>query len=190
MAIHEIYVGGPPTRNYSRAMFPAPPFVASAAPFQAVKVAAHKAPTSFGLTRVIDTDDHALGEFLRENSVVQGDALGAILIPKNVLLKGFFFEVERVAGEPLVITPSLRGVAGATLPTINGNALGKGYAKLGSTAWQSANGSLADAADGTDWFIADPAIVDLTLTTLSPGKLGGLRLIITPMVENLYHGGP
>lgn len=185
MAIHEIYIGGPPTRNYSRAAFPAPPFVASAAPFQQVKVSAHKAPTAYGLTRVIDTRDHALSEFLRENVVAAGDSLGAILIPKNVVVKGFFFEVERAAGDAVTLTPAIRGLAGATLPDIDANVVGKGFAKLGGAAWQAASG----AAAGDDFYMADPGVLDLTLTTMATG-LGSLRVVITPLVDTLYHGEP
>lgn len=185
---HEIYIGGPPTANYSRAMFPAPPFNAASAPFQAVKVAAHKNPTGFGLTRVLDTTDHALAQFLRENTVAQGDVLGTVLMPKNVVVEGFFYEVERPAGVALTLTPSLRGVAGATLPAINGNVAGKGFARLGSAAWQTASGSLTEAGDGTEFFLADPSVLDLALTAFT--KLGDLRLVITPLVKTLYHGGP
>jgi len=186
--IHELYIGGPPTRNYSRAMLPAPLFNAAAAPFQAVKVAAHKNPTGFGLTRVLDTSNHAIGEFLRNNAVAQGDDIGAVLIPKNVIIEGFFYEVERVAGAAMVVTPTLRGVGGATLPTIDCNVLGKGYARLGAGAWQAASGALTDAGDGAAWFNADPAILNLALTTFT--EMGDLRLVITPIVTTLYHGEP
>lgn len=182
MAIREMYIGGPPSANYSRAMFPSAPFEAGSAAMQQVRVAAHKGPTSYGLTRVIDTSDHAVAEFLRNTTLAQGDVLGVCLIPKDVVMKGFFFAVESVAGEALTITPSLRGVAGATLPTIDGNAIGKGFAKLGGLAWISETG----AAAGDDWFNAEPAILDLTLTAFT--DLGGLRLIITPLVDTVYHG--
>lgn len=184
MAIHEIYIGGAPTANYSRSMYPAPPFNAASGTAQALKVAAHKGPTSYGLTRVIDTSDFALGEFLRENTLAEGDVLGSILIPKDVLFKGVFFSVENAAGEALTLTPSLRGAASGTLPTIDGNAVGKGFAKLGGAAWIDETG----AAAGDDFYIAEPTVLDLTLTAFT--ELGTLKLIITPLVDTLYHGRP
>lgn len=189
MASFEIYQGGPSTSNFSRAQFPSAPFVASAAAFQAAKVAAHKGPTGYGLTRVLDTTDTAFAEFLRNNTIAQGDVLGSILIPKNVIYKGMYFEVENAQGTATTtITPSLRSVAGGTFPAIAANTVGKGYGRVGATAWQSTSASLGDAADGTEFFIAEPTILDLTLTVLPASKLGALRLILTPMVENLYHG--
>lgn len=184
MATYEIYIGGAPTANYSRSMFPAPPFVAASASAQALKVAAHKGPTSYSLGRVIDTTNHAMGEFLRESTLAQGDVLGSILVPKDLIAKGVFFSVENPAGEALVITPSLRGVAAATLPTIDGNVVGKGVAMFGGTAWVSTTAALA----GDEFFIAEPTVLDLTLTTFT--TLGPLRLVITPLVDTLYHGQP
>lgn len=181
---HELYIGGPPTRNYSRAMFPAPPFNAASAAMQQMKVAAHKGNTGYALTRVVDTTDHALGEFLRENTIAEGDALGLVLIPKNVVVKGFFFEVENPAGAALTLTPRLRGIAGATLPTIDGAVAGKGFAKLGGAAWVNASG----AVEGDDWFMADPAILEVELTDYT--DLRGLRLVISPLVDTVYHGAP
>lgn len=183
MALHELYIGGPPTRNYSRAMLPAPPFVASAGPFQQLKVAAHKGPTSYGLTRVLDTEHHSVSEFLQNTPVVADDVLGVALIPKNVVLKGFFYEVERVAGNALVVTPSLRGIDGATLPEIDCNTLGKGFAMLGDGAWITETGAIS----GDNWLIAEPTILDLTIDTMDE-DLGGLRLVITPLVDTVYHG--
>lgn len=185
---HELYIGGPPTRNYSRAMFPAPPFVAAAAPFQQVKVSAHKGPSSYGLTRVIDTNDHAIAEFLRNTTMAQGDAIGAVLMPKNTYVKGVFYEVERVAGVAMTVTPALRGIAGGTLPAIDCNVLGKGFARFGAAAWQSASGAITDAGDGSAFYLADPAMLDLALTTFT--EIGGLRLVLTPLVDTLYHGEP
>ncbi len=192
MALHEMYIGGPPSANYSRAMFPSAPFNAGSKAMQEMRVAAHKGPTSYGLTRVFDTSHHAVAEYLREHELEQGDVIGAILIPKNVLLKGFFYSVETPAGEALTITPSLRGTEGedgegqptpaVALPEIDGNTAGRGFAKPGGTAWVDETG----AVDGSEYFVAEPTIVDLTLTTFT--ELGPLRLIITPLVDTLYHG--
>lgn len=182
MAIHEIYIGGAPTANYSRAMLPAPPFNANSGSAQALKVAAHKGPTSYGLTRDINTADYSLAEFLRENTVAEGDVLGSILIPKDILVKGVYFEVMNPAGEALVITPQLRGVAAATLPTIDGNVAGKGFAMLGGSEWVDETA----AVDGDAFFIAEPTVLDLVLTTYT--TLGALHLTITPLVDTLYHG--
>lgn len=185
MAIHELYIGGPATGNFSRAMFPAAPFVPAAAAFQAVKVSAHKGPTSYGLTRVLDTSDHAMGEFLRNTTLAAADVLGVALIPKDVVLKGFFYEVVTAAGVAMVVTPAMRNATDGTLPTINCNVVGKGYAQLGDTAWQTASGAIAG---GADFYIADPDMLNLTLTTFT--SIGSLELVITPIVDTLYNGRP
>lgn len=193
MATYEVYVGGPATANYSRAMFPAPPFNAAGAQFIAVTPAAHKGPTSFGLTRVIDVSQRAMAEFLKNNALVQGDVLGSIIIPQNVLLRGFYYEVQNASGgaNPLTITPSLRGVGGGTLPAIAGNTQGaKGFAKTGASAWVGTNATVGViATNGADFFIGAPTILDLTLTAMNAtSKLGALKLLITPLVDNLDHG--
>lgn len=191
MATHEIYVGGPPSANYSRSMFPAPPFSAGSAVFQGIRPAAHKGNTGYALTRVLDTAQAAMAEFLRENTVAQGDVLGSILIPQNVLFKGVFWLLESPTGTgTTTITPSLRGVTGGTLPTIaaNGAAGTKGFAKLGSTAWKTTSASVEGENNGNDFFIAAPTILDLTLTALPAGGLGALRLTLSPLVTELLSG--
>src|SRR5688572_32528725 len=123
MATHELYVGGPASSNYSRAMFPAPPFNAAGAAFLAVRPSAHKGPATYNMERVIDTTQHAMAEFLRNTAVVQGDVLGVSLLPRRTILEGFFYEVETAVGAATVLTPSIRGFAG-TIPTINANEIG------------------------------------------------------------------
>lgn len=187
MATHELYIGGPPTANYSRSMFPAAPFNAASAAFTGIRPAAHKGNTGYSLTRVLDTAQKAMAEFLRENTVAQGDVLGSVIIPQDVLLKGLFYRLVTPTGTgTTTITPSLRGVTGGTLPTIaaNGTAGTKGFAKIGGAAWITASG----AAEGDDFFIAAPTILDLTLTALPAGGLGALRLVLCPLVTELENG--
>lgn len=200
MATHELYIGGPPTNNYSRSMFPAPPFNAGAQWALDLKPSAHKGPTEYQLGRVLQpgtsangapgaSNDFALQEFIRNNVVAQGDVLGCILVPQNCIFKGVFYNNKNAVGAAMVITPSLRGVAGGTFPTINGNAVAKGYGKVGASAWQAASGSIADAADGTEFFIATPTILDLTLTTLTAeADLLDLNLEIIPIISMLQTG--
>lgn len=200
MATHEIYVGGPPTANYSRAMYPAAPFNAAAQWALDMKPSAHKGPTDYQLGRVIqpgtgannapgNANDFALQEFIRNNTVAQGDVLGCILVPPNCIFRGVFYNNKAAVGAAMVLTPSLRSVAGGTFPTINGNAVAKGFGKVGASAWQAATGSLADAADGTEFVIMTPTILDLTLTTLTAeADLLDLNLEIVPIITMLQTG--
>lgn len=191
MATHEIYIGGPPTANFSRAMFPAAPFSASSPAFTGIRPAAHKGNTGYSLTRVIDTAQKAMAEFLRENTVAQGDVLGSIIIPQDVLFKGLFYRLESASGTgTTTITPSLRGVTGGTFPTIagNGTAGSKGFARVGSTTWKSTSVSVEGENNGAAFYIAAPTILDLTLTALPAGGLGSLRLVLAPIVTELVSG--
>lgn len=190
MATHELYVGGPSTANYSRAMFPAPPFNAASAAFTGIRPAAHKGNTGYSLTRVLDTANKAIAEFLRENAVAQGDVIGSVIIPQDVIFKGLFYRLESPTGTgATVITPSLRGVGAATFPTIDANAAAgsKGFAKAGNAAWVTTSASI-EAGAGEDFFIAAPTILDLTLTTLPADGLGALRLTLAPIVTELVNG--
>lgn len=193
MATHELYVGGPASSNYSRAMFPAPPFNAAGAAFLAVRPSAHKGPATYNMERVIDTTQHAMAEFLRNTAVVQGDVLGVSLLPRRTILEGFFYEVETAVGAATVLTPSIRGFAG-TIPTINANVVGSGYVKFGGAAWLQANALINAGAgaglEGEDVYLHTPAMLDLTLTTLTePTKLGRLRMSIVPLLRTLDDGG-
>lgn len=193
MATFEIYVGGPSTRNFSRAQFPAPPFNASATAFTSIRPAAHKGNTGYSLTRVLDTANKAFAEFLRENEVVQGDVLGSIIIPQDVVFKGMFYRLESPTGTgTTTITPSLRGVTGGTFPTIaaDGDAGSKGMAKVGDSAWVDTSAAIGGGGDGSgsDFFIAEPTIVDLTLTAMPDEGLGDMRLVLAPIVTELVSG--
>ena len=191
MATHELYIGGPPSRNYSQAMFPAVPFNEAAAPFNTISVAAHKGPAAYNDKRILDFggDDHALAEFLRSNTVVQGDKLGAVLIPKNMLLLGFTVKVVKAGPATLSLTPSFRGKA-HTFAAINGAVAGEAvfYPASGAAVAAISEGvaSLAVAV-----FDNKPDMLDLTLTTLPAGGLGKLILEITPvMIATTQGGGP
>jgi hypothetical protein len=192
MATHEIYVGGPPTANYSRAMFPAPAFNAAAQWALDLKPSAHKGPVDYQLGRVLkpgttgstrNANDYALQEFIRNTNIVQGDVLGSILVPPNCLFHGVYVFNRKAVGQAMVITPSLRGVTGGTFPTIDANALLTGFTRAGGTAWQTASGTLSDAADGTPFLIVAPTVLDLTLTTLTAkSDLYNLDLTLVPVV--------
>lgn len=191
MATHELYIGGPATANYSRSMLPSPPFNASQAVFKSIRPAAHKGNTGYALTRVIDTAQKAMAEYLKTHTVAQGDVIGSILIPQDLIFRGLFYRVDTASGTgTTTITPSLRGVTGGTFPTIAGNtAGGKGFAKIGQVAWVSTSATIEPSSDGgTDFFIAAPTIVDLTLTALPAGGLGALRLVVSPLVTDLVSG--
>lgn len=202
MATYELYVGGPSTTNYSRAMFPAPTFSAAGAAFVAMKPAAHKGPHTFNLGRTLDANplsnltavgDAALAEFLRNTAIAQGDVLGVQVIPQRCVVEGFYYNVESAVGAATVITPALRGVAGATLPTIDANVVGAGFCKLGGAAWLAAsaaiNAGVGAGLEGEDWYIHTPAMLDFTLTTMNATtKLGKLRMSIVPLIRSLDSG--
>lgn len=193
MATHELYVGGPASQNYSRAMFPAVPFNASDDNFKRVTVAAHKGPTGYALSRVLDVvNDQAIAEYLRSHTIAQGDVVGSILIPQNTLVKGAWYRLVTPQGTATTtITPSVRGLGGATLPAIaaNGAAGTVGFCHFGDAAWIAANGFVAvDGAAAGALFFATPGILDLTLTTLPASKLGNMRLEVSLLADNMYHG--
>lgn len=183
MATHELYLGGPASANYSRAMFPAPAFSASAEPFISMRPAAHKGPKTFALNRVFDfRDDFALREWVRNATVAQADKISALVIPQHMILHGVFFNVERAAGVAMTLTPSLR-VAAAAFPTVNGNAESAALAQAGVVAAITANGS---AATIVPWFIKTPDVIDLALTAWT--AFGDLRLEVSAIVTDLSSG--
>lgn len=184
MATHELYIGGPPTRNYSQAMFPAVAFNEAAAPFNQIGMAAHKGPIGYADTRLLDFGvDHALSEFVRENTVAQGDKLGVVLIPKNMLFMGFYYEIiTPQAG--LTLTPSLRGKA-TVFTAIDGSAAAKGFVAPGGGALVT-EGAVTMAGVQFD---IKPDMLDLTLTALGAGGLGAFKMIVSPVMLAVDTGG-
>lgn len=182
MATHELYLGGPQTPNVSRAMLPSAPFNAGQAAFQAMRPAAHKGPKCFNINRVFDfLEDRSLAEWAREDTVVQGDVLSALILPSDVVLLGTLIKVERVAGVAMTLTPRLRG--GAAFPAVNGNVISKALGAPGVTPSITATGS---AETIVPYFIAGPVPVDLTLTAWT--GFGDLRLSVSCLVTD-YEGG-
>lgn len=183
MATHELYVGGPPSRNYSQAMFPAPTFSDTGAAFQ-VGPAAHKGPIGYALTRMLDfSGDHALAEWARENTYVQGDTLGVVLIPQNVILLGFYYKViNGVAG--ITLTPNMRGKA-LTYTAINGATETEGFVVAGGGALVT-EGAVTFA---TAQYDNKPDMFDLVLTALPATKLAGFKAVFSPVVLAVDTGG-
>jgi hypothetical protein len=189
MATHELYLGGPPTRNYNLHMFPAPAFNDAVAPFNTIGPAAHKGPIGYNDKRrlAFDGTDHALADFVRENTIAQGDVLGAVLIPKNVLLLGFAVKVVTAGPATLSITPKLRGKA-HTFAAIDA-------ATAGETVFYPASGAaVAAISEGVASlavavFDNKPDMLDLTLTVLPAGGLGNLVLEVTPVFLTVDAGG-
>ncbi len=184
MATHELYIGGPSTKNYSQAMFPAVPFVDTAAPFTLIGPAAHKGPIGYNDTRLLDFGaDHALTEFSRNTTIAQGDVLGVVLIPKNMLFLGFYYKiVTPQAG--LTLTPALRGNATA-FTAISGAAVAEGFVAPGGGALVT-EGIVSMASV---YFDIKPNMLDLTLTALPAGKLGSFKMIISPVLLSTAAGG-
>lgn len=193
MATHELYLGGPPTTNYSRGMFPSAPFNEAAEPFLSMRPAAHKGPNSFALNRVLDfgsvtshggNSDTALKNWEATATVAQGDVLGLLVIPKHVTLLGVFFNVVSAAGVAMTLTPSLR-VAAAAFPAVNGNVVGAALTAPGVVAGITATGS---AATIVPWYIAEPDILEVELTAWT--SFGSLRLEVTAILQDLSSGQP
>lgn len=191
MATHEIYVGGPPTQNYSRAMFPAAPWDGLSEPFLRVKVSAHKGPVAFDLGRTLDPKkDTALGNYFNEAELAQGDILNVILVPTRTVMRGVFYRVERLAGVPITLTASIENGNGTivTLGPIDGNPdieadePNQGFASPGDAAFVQASGPVVGGA----YYFHEPAILRLALTTFT--GWGDLALTITPIVDKYDSG--
>lgn len=184
MAVHEIYIGGPSGTNASRNRYPAPTFSASAAGFSNATVAAHKGPTQFALTRVIDVaNDKQLRNYLQSATVALSDDLGAILIPKNVLFYGIFVRVLTPVAD-LELTPSLRD-ASVSFPAIDCSvASDGGFAVPGAVAYVT-NGATTLASAR---FCNAADILDLSITGIGYAGLGSLRLEVSPLVSELSRG--
>lgn len=193
MANHALYIGGPPTRNYSRAMFPAPPFDSAGADFARVKVAAHKNPAQFDINRTLDfANELALNEYVRNANIAQDDTLDVILVPRRTLLVGVMYSVEKAGPDSLALQLSLVSeVAPVALPVIdpavvdNGTTAGWGFAAVGDATWQTGSAELANMP----YFVARPAVLRLTLAGYDPADgFGDLRLHICPVVTK-FEGG-
>lgn len=186
MAIHELYVGGPPSRNYSQAMFPLPTFSETDAAFTGIGMAAHKGPVSYNATRLLDfSGDHALAEFLRENTVAQGDTLGVVIVPRNMLYLGMYFKVVNpVTG--ITITPKFRGKA-STFAAINGAVAGEGFIPASGTDVAAVTEGVVSLALAV--FDIKPDMLDLTLTALPATKLAGFKMIVSPVLVATDAGG-
>lgn len=184
MATLELYIGGPPTKNYSQAMFPAVPFDQTIAPFNKIGVAAHKGPIGYADTRLLDFGvDQALGEFVRNNTIAQGDKLGVVLIPKNLLFMGFYYKVENpVVG--LTMTPSRR-VLGTAWTAIDCSVAAEGFCGPAGGALVTAG---AVSMAGVTYTIL-PDMLDMTLTAYGAAKLGALKMTISPVMLATNTGG-
>lgn len=187
MATHELYIGGPPSRNYSQAMFPAVPFNEAAAPFNQIGPASHKGPIGYNLTRLLDFGgtDHALAEFLRENAVAAADVLGVQIIPKNMLLLGFHYRVVNPKAG-VTLTPKLRGKA-HTFAAIDGSVAGEGFYPASGAAVAAVTEGVASLALAV--FDTKPDMLDLTLTAVPADGLAGFAIEITPVVLATNMGG-
>jgi hypothetical protein len=164
-----------------------PAFNEAAAPFNQIGVAAHKGPIGAADTRLLDFggSDHALAEFVRNNTVAQGDKLGVVLIPKNVLLLGFYIKVVNPAAG-VTLTPSLRGKA-HTYAAIDCSAVSEGfYAASGAAVPLVTEGVLSLALAVYD---IKPDMLDMTLTALGAGGFGDLKIVISPVMLSVDTGG-
>ncbi len=186
--IQVLYVGGPATRNLGLNSLPGVPFNPESEAFQLVKPSAHKGSTQFALTRVLDTEQDVMSNFLqtlsREGAPLEvDDQLGIILLPKNMLYYGVYFEVER-AVEGLTVTPGIRDTA-IVLPAIDCSVVGNGFAVLDAAAWVEEGTVDLSAA----FFTNNPHILDLVVTAIDADtQLGNLRLTVSPLASLLVTG--
>lgn len=185
MSTFELYVGGPPSANSSRAMYPAPTFGQTTDPFNKIGVAAHKGPCCFADKRRVDfRNDHAIAQFLAAQAIVATDVLGLVIVPKMCLFLGFYYKVENpVAG--LTLTPKLRNQGGIAFTAIDCSVAAEGMVAPGGGAIVT-NGavSLANAL-----FNAAPDMLDMTVTAIGAAKFGGLILTVTPILIQCNQGG-
>lgn len=185
MSTYELYLGGAATGNASRGMFPAPSFSASNTTIKAMRPSLHKG--NF-LNRVLDfQDDHALKRFMADQvtngaAVTTADILGLLVIPQNIFVRAYFYEVERAGGAGLILTPKLRVLTTAQ-PAIAGDALSKGFGVVGDGAWVTANGACA----GDPVAMVTPDIMDVTVTAIGAG-FGNLRLNIGVLFDDATSG--
>jgi hypothetical protein len=184
MATHELYVGGPPTRKYSQAMYPAVAFNDAIAPFNEIGPAAHKGPIGYNLTRRLDfSGDRALAEFLRENTVTDADVLGLVIIPRCVLFLGFYYKVV-TPKDGVTLTPRLRGKA-TSFAAIDASVAAEGFVAPGGGALVT-EGAVTLAGVQFD---IKPDILDMTLTAVPDSGLSGLVMIVSPVVLSTDAGG-
>jgi hypothetical protein len=198
MATYEVYVGGPGRGDYSRSQYPAKAFSAADATFKKLRVAAHKGPTMFSLTRTLDfKNDHALAEFVRNQAaagapLAAGDKLGSIIIPARTLLFGVYTRVEN-AVTGVTLTLSTRAPNAIAFGTIAGGTADDGIFRV---AGEAANGITEGAVNlgtpatgvGAANFANVPRILDVTLTAIPAGGLGALRVHISPLISELEEG--
>lgn len=194
MAVHELYLGGPSTTNYSRAMFPSPAFVQAAEPFQSMRVSAHKGPAAYTINRVFDfgstastaqpsNSDTALKEWEANATVAQGDFLSMLIIPKHVLLLGVLWNVVNPSGVAMTITPRLR-TPSLAFPVVDCNVAGATLTQAGVVAGIAATGQVATIIP---IYTADPVILEFALTTWT--SFGNLRLEASALVQDFDASG-
>ena len=191
MATYEIYVGGPGRGDYSRSQYPAKAFSQSDSTFKKLRVAAHKGPTMFSLTRTLDfKNDHALAEFVRNQAaagapLAAGDNLGSIIIPARTLLFGVYSRVENaVAG--VTLTLATRAPNAVAFGTIDGGTVTDGVFRV---AGEAAGGITEGAVNlGVANYANVPRILDVTLTAIPVGGMGALRVHISPLISELEEG--
>ncbi len=186
MSTFELYLGGPSTANVSRAMFPAPTFSASAAAFLAMRPSLHKG--NF-LNRVLDfANDKALQRFVADQAaasdpITTGDVLGLLVIPKNIAVRGCFYEVEDAGGAGLILTPSFRVASSLAQAAIACDALSAGAVGIVGGSWATTVAS----CQGDAIFMATPDMLDLAVTAIGAG-FGSLRLNIGLWFDDLTAG--
>lgn len=189
MAVHELYVGGPGTTGFSRSMYPRPTFNPLSAAFQRMTIAAHKGPSQYALTRVLDFKDSAsLKNYVSGNTVAQGDQLNIQVIPKNSVVYGFMVEVETPqAGVSLTfrMNDGTAGAAGTAIATaVDCSVAGSKFAVPAGAAWVTDG-----AVDmSTAHFTNVPKMLQAVVTALGAGGFGALRLSITPLVSRTEEG--
>lgn len=184
MATYEVYLGGASSANSSRGMFPAPSFSAANTVIKAMRPSLHKGGF---LNRVLDfTEEQALTRLVKDQvtagaPITTADVLGLLVIPQNIIIRHYFYEIESASNAGMTLTPKLRVLTTAQ-GLITASALNKGMAAPGA-AWVAANGALTSAPLA----ILTPDILDLTITAIGSG-FGAFRLNIGIAFDDMTGG--
>lgn len=193
MATHELYIGGPSRSDGSRHQFPRPTFSDSGAVFKEMVPAAHKGPTQYALTRVLDlgysdgvSNDSALRAYFSNHTVATGDVLDLVVVPANTVLYGVAVNVVAAAGG--ATTTATVSVGGTAITTaIDLTATGAGFAPVTTaTAAAPVTSGAVDLSKAT--FNTAPQMVAITLAFSDVADLNGMRLEVSPLVSACFEG--
>lgn len=183
MATHELYLGGPARVNGGRSQFPSAPFDADNPVFQKMSPAAHKGPSQYALTRVLDFgQNHGLQDYVRNNAIAAADVLNLQVIPKDCLFYGLFVSVE-VPQDGVELTFALDDgtVLGAAVDCSVVNSM---FVPAGGAAFVTDGAASLATAE----FANIPKMLQATVTAVGVDGFGKLRIAASPLISQLQEG--